>query len=648
MKFLPIVLLALASMAEAKPSFAARDQQHGALRKLSDSQDEQQDEQQDDQQDAQEDEQEDQEAGEEYNTTSTAPSTAPITTTGGGQTDYSSGYYTGNKNGGNYAWSGTDAWYKYNQVQEADDGDGDGEQKTKSNSLQFQGCHTFTTTSSNVAADGEDVNGYYYGNGDAKHSSTKSYVVMTAPYKKRNGDSNGGDLMEVSIPLTEYVAMLVSNKETEHDNLCTECSNLVSYCLPIESSYMGVPGSTKNTNNDQMIYWDQPWDYRMSEEANMGDYYGVPGAINCNACMANSCYSENDESMIAYMAENVYSYSDLDMFYEDILRYNGSAQVEYIEEMSEALEMFSTCSEIDGTDYYSGWTCTSKGNGIQLAVFADDECANYIRGTSYFDIAANEDLEKFTAAMEVLSIDDDLNSGVACADKTWTTGSNIAYGGQSNQNQYQYNNYEENNNGYMNVNNMNEVCANVVQVLVEGELDLYVCENPSYQSHYQNQQAQNQDQEYTYSQQSSTDNAELDLNALSGGDVSTFCELMSKKFGSAKGNKQMKNDWRSAFVNSDLVTKIKKKVASMGAGEIAFWSVFAIAGAATLIAAIVMLFKFNGDDDRDKLFDDNALESKLVDDNTDESSTELQADGPSPEADYECPPEPDYAEYTLA
>jgi hypothetical protein len=123
---------------------------------------------------------------------------------------------------------------------------------------------------------------------------------------------------------------------------------------------------------------------------------------------------------------------------------------------------------------------------------------------------------------------------------------------------------------------------------------------------------------------------------------------MSKKFGSAKGNKQMKNDWRSAFVNSDLVTKIKKKVASMGAGEIAFWSVFAIAGAATLIAAIVMLFKFNGDDDRDKLFDDNALESKLVDDNTDESSTELQADGPSPEADYECPPEPDYAEYTLA
>jgi hypothetical protein len=616
MKFLPIAILVLASMVEAKPSFAARD---GALRKLADEDGEEEQEQQEEQGEEEqgEEEQGEEEQGEEAGEYA-------------GQVDYSSGYYTGrDQNADNY-WSSTSAWYS--QYQEADDG----EEETQSNSLQFEGCHTFTTSSNNYYAN-EDLNAYYYGDGvsdgsNAGYSSTKSYVVMTAPYQKQSSNNQGNndgnnegnnegnnagysarsDLMEVAIPLTEYMAMLVSGKETERENLCTECSNLVSYCITIETSLMEVAGSTTSaTNQNQVIYWDQPWNYNLSDEENMGAYYGVPGAISCNACMANSCYADN--TMVSYMAIGVYGYEDSDAFFEDKFGRSAEEQAEYIEEMAEAMETFSACSEIDDTGYYSGWTCTSNGNGIQLAVFSDDECVNYVRGVSYFDTAAEEDSEKFTAVMDVLSVQTGLTNGVSCADKTWTTGSNIAYGeseeyqanynynyqnqDQSNANQYQ-------NNGYMNIDYMNDGCANVVQNLIEGEIDLSVCESEN--------QNQNQDENQGERRHAQELEYEMDLSALEGGDYSNFCQLVNQTFGTAQGNQQMNDDWQSAFDNSaediSYTEQIKQKLDSMDAREIALWSVLAIAGAATLIAAIAMMFMgcSDSDDEVDKVFDDNA------------------------------------------
>jgi hypothetical protein len=623
MKFLPIALLVLASMVEAKPSYASRA---AVSRKLEDneSQDnEQQDEEQESEEQGEEQEsaeQDEQQEGEETGNYTAGEETGNYTA----QVDYSAGYYTGSQNGyyggsntntnNNNAWSGTSAWYKYSQYQEADDG----EEETQSNSLQFEGCHTFTTSSNNYYTN-EDVNSEYYGNSDGsneKYSTTKSYVVMTVPYKNQNsnngnnGDSsNGSDLMRVSIPLDEYIVMLASGKETELENLCAECSNLISYCLPQEEGYMGLSGYTKNSNNqNQIIYWDQPWNYLKSEAENMGDYYGVSGAISCNACMANSCYSEYDENFVEYMAKGVYGYDDVETFYQNVLSYNESEQTEYIVEMSEALEMLGTCNAIGGTGYYSGWTCTTNGEGIQLAVFSDNECLNYVRGKSYFDMATEEDLEKFTAAMEVVNIENDLKKGVSCADKTWTTGANIAYGEANSQ--YQKSNQYQNSNGYMNVNNMNDMCANIVKGQIEGEVDLSVCENEKYQSRYENQQAQNQDQGYsTYTQKASTE-YEIDLNALEAGDVSSFCELISQEFGSAQGNKQLSDDWQSAYDKSKSVStsdKIKQQLEKMDAGEIALWSMLAIAMAVTLIAAMVFVIKGcteKGDvDEGDKILD---------------------------------------------
>lgn len=204
---------------------------------------------------------------------------------------------------------------------------------------------------------------------------------------------------------------------------------------------------------------------------------GAVEYVDCSSCQAKGCFDEqmaqNNGQEPQYCEQDAYYQGctidpdDVNGFLQDGLCFD-TGMVDYSQNGGEI-------------QISAGLMCNADGSGVELALFADEECSLYFNQKSFVGAMQNTYLYALAGEAAATIMDPYVNS-ISCAAVEYAV-----YDWEEAQNQQQ----EQNNNGQ--APEANEACQNIIGAAA----DIYTCggEQREYNQN-QNEQQQNYDMQY--------------------------------------------------------------------------------------------------------------------------------------------------------
>jgi hypothetical protein len=237
---------------------------------------------------------------------------------------------------------------------------------TGTHSIQFDSCFSLTIQDNDMLND-ENLLAYAK-NGDI--IAEKSYILFNVCETQYCYYQSDNEKMQFIVDTATFVQALADFIPNQQEQYCQACEENVDYCMPEDDAdQQGQDAQQQEGDQEQ----EGQQEGQAEEEDNGAERFlaqnRVVEYIDCNKCAELGCYDEEEDQQ-QNQGEGYYNENPT---FEEALQW---------------LEGVSTCNQIEdqywnGQNIYSGLICNAKGNGVEIAVFADENCNAYIPSESY-------------------------------------------------------------------------------------------------------------------------------------------------------------------------------------------------------------------------------------------------------------------------
>ena len=252
---------------------------------------------------------------------------------------------------------------------------------TGSHSIQFDSCFSLTIQDNDMLND-ENLLAYAQ---SGEILSEKSYILFNVCETQYCYYQNDNEKMQFIVDTATFVQALADYIPNQQEQYCQACEEQADYCNPQQDeAEQQQDGQQQDGQDDQQQDGEQQdgQDAEQQQDGNDAQRYRflannqVTQYIDCDQCFELGCYEEEQEQQ-----DQGEGYYNENPSFEEALQW---------------LEGVSQCNQIEeqywnGQAIYSGLICNAKGNGVEIAVFADDECTAYIPSQSYGSLMTYEE-----------------------------------------------------------------------------------------------------------------------------------------------------------------------------------------------------------------------------------------------------------------
>lgn len=220
---------------------------------------------------------------------------------------------------------------------------------------------------------------------DGEIVSTKSYILFHLCQDNECFYESDDDLYMVD--LASYLMNVAKYHATKRTNYCNSCSSYVDYCAAIEDEAASDDGAAAASQDDGVAAEDADEAADVEEEAPAADdiqeeaqaegdgdqrrimaQRRIKSAIDCDQCAAYNCFHATDDD--AQQSQEDLDNNVADMI-EDLVGCLASGQYWNKEQL------------------YLSAMCSPYGDGVELAVFLDNECTVYTNMATFQSIFQN-------------------------------------------------------------------------------------------------------------------------------------------------------------------------------------------------------------------------------------------------------------------
>jgi len=214
---------------------------------------------------------------------------------------------------------------------------------------------------------------------------TKSYVIFHVCQNGTCGYEAEDDLYIVD--LHTYLGTVATFHAEKKGNYCEACNEFADYCNPeaeeeaaddaaaaedagvdedaAEGDAANEEDAAANEGEDREAEDGEAEGEQENEARKLKTQRRMKEAIDCDQCQAYECYTEDDGG------------NDLD------------------EQAAEWIKKVSECQQaevqVNGVDVFYGAMCDDYGDGVELAVFLDDECSLYTSQIAFNNVYMKEE-----------------------------------------------------------------------------------------------------------------------------------------------------------------------------------------------------------------------------------------------------------------
>mmetsp|Transcript_5428 Transcript_5428/g.12814 ORF Transcript_5428/g.12814 Transcript_5428/m.12814 type:complete len:563 (+) Transcript_5428:156-1844(+) len=243
-------------------------------------------------------------------------------------------------------------------------------------SVKFNECLTLNVLNDEEEGD-EDEDG---NNNNVDHSTAiADYVIVDVI------SSYDGSVKQFAVDLVTFVTNLANYIPEQMNEYCEACD--YDYCYNGgQNDDAANNNGDQNQDGDEQDGEDQEGDEQEGEEQDNEEDGGARflaqnnGKIvytDCDTCSNMSCFDdENNQNNGGDNAENVY---------------NNENALEWLLDVGECQEInedYYNYQDANGYQLYAGYTCNSDGTGMEIGVFADEECS-ILTTTTFAEVVEN-------------------------------------------------------------------------------------------------------------------------------------------------------------------------------------------------------------------------------------------------------------------
>lgn len=250
--------------------------------------------------------------------------------------------------------------------------DDDGFQVTASHNLQFVSCFSYTTSYEELfEGDGNDVNGALvtmFSQGQVL--AMQSYAIFRLCYGSCDASSNQN--LEYVVDLNTYVQSLVNYLPDQMEEYCDACKENADSCTAM------LYGQYGNQQQNQNNAYQQGYNYNGGRK--LADIHNfetrvlkegeVVKQLDCELCQEYNCLDNDDnnngdqygfEAASEWLNE-IAECRDLEINYNPYGGYYGGGNQEGGDE----------------NKLYAGFLCNGDGSGVEIGLFANEDCSLYL------------------------------------------------------------------------------------------------------------------------------------------------------------------------------------------------------------------------------------------------------------------------------
>lgn len=238
---------------------------------------------------------------------------------------------------------------------------------TSDYSVKFNECLTL-----NVLSDQEEGGDQQEDGNNIDHAtSIVDYVIVDVI------SSYDGSVKQFAVDLVTFVTTLANYIPDQMEEYCEACD--YDYCYNGGQNDDGANNGDENqdANGDEnQDGADEDGEDQEDGGARFLEQNGKIVYTDCDTCSNMSCFNDQNNNGDGDNAENVYSNE------------NALAWLLDVGECQEINEDYYNYQDANGYQLYAGYTCNADGTGMEIGVFADEECS-VLTTTTFAEIVEN-------------------------------------------------------------------------------------------------------------------------------------------------------------------------------------------------------------------------------------------------------------------
>jgi len=258
-------------------------------------------------------------------------------------------------------------------------------------SVEFDNCISLETGNENLFDD-EII--AYAANGLVK--SETSYITFTVCESSNCYYLSDDEKLTFITDVGTYFTALAEYLPNQVKDYCEGCEDNYDYC----SGNLEAEAEDEDAAEDG----DEEGDESGDEGEEEGDESGDEGDerklkrnrrklannryveyIDCDQCDAYECFADMENDGERQLDEEAY---DID------------GAIEWLDALAECQAMEDAVYE--NTALYAGLICNSKGDGVEIGVFMDEDCSLYTTAKSFSDIMSYSDKQYYSMSQEIV------------------------------------------------------------------------------------------------------------------------------------------------------------------------------------------------------------------------------------------------------
>jgi len=257
-------------------------------------------------------------------------------------------------------------------------------------SVEFDACLSLETGNENLFDD-EII--AYAANGLVK--SEQSYITFTVCESNNCYYQSDDEKLTFITDVATYFNALAEYLPNQVAEYCEGCEDNYDYCsgnLEAEAEDDAAEEDdeeeSEEEDDDESEESEDDEDRKLKRNRRKLANNRYVEYINCDQCDAYECFADMDEDE---------GERQLD---EEEEAYDMDGAIEWLNELAE-------CQELEDVVYgdvalYAGLICNSKGDGVEIGVFMDEDCSLYTTAQAYSDVMTDSDKTYFSMSQEIV------------------------------------------------------------------------------------------------------------------------------------------------------------------------------------------------------------------------------------------------------
>jgi hypothetical protein len=251
-------------------------------------------------------------------------------------------------------------------------------------SVEFDACISLITGNEDLF---DDDMVYYAANGLVK--SERSYITFTVCESSNCYYQSDDEKMTFITDVATYFSALAEYLPNQVASYCEGCEDNYDYCAGnLSANDDAAADDEESEEEDDQDEDDQDGDRKLKKRNKRRQLANnrVVEYIDCSQCDAYECFADYEE--------------DRKLEEEEEEEYDIDGAIEWLNALAECQELEDVVYE--NTALYAGLICNENGDGVEIAVFMDEDCSLYTTVKSFSDVMSTADKTYYKMSQEIV------------------------------------------------------------------------------------------------------------------------------------------------------------------------------------------------------------------------------------------------------